>query len=86
VVGDAAGGLGAEIGHHGDTRAIEADELVHAVDLAGVGQRVEREGDVAGLGVGDADALRLGKAVGREAVEDGGADLGAAPEKRARPP
>ncbi|HYC64752.1 MAG TPA: hypothetical protein VEC14_08490, partial [Reyranellaceae bacterium] len=73
---DLPGGLRAEIGHHGHTVAVARQQVVHAVVHAHVRHVVEREGDVAGPNMGDADAIELREAVDHVLVERGRAHLG----------
>ena len=50
---DFAGGLMAEIAHHGDARTIAAKRKVEIIHLAHMRHLVEREGDIARPGMGD---------------------------------
>ena len=87
AAGDLLGRLGAEIGHHRHAAAVAGQQVVHALVLAHVRHGIEREGDVARPGMGDADALELREAVDHVLVAAIGAlTSGGAAVKRARPP
>jgi len=58
---DLFGGLGAEIGHHGDAVAVAAQQIVQALVGAHVRHVIEREGDVARPHMGDAMPSSCGK-------------------------
>src|SRR3954447_19664482 len=53
---DLAGCLIAEICHHGDAAAVAAERVVHAVVASHMRHRIEGKGDIAGPGMGDANA------------------------------
>src|SRR4029453_11524960 len=66
AVGDArdlAGVHGAEIGHHGDARAVAAQGIMKSVQLAHVRQLVESKSDVTHPSMRDPTAPKLWKAV-----------------------
>ena len=49
-----ARGLRAQIGHHRNPAAVAAEHVVHPVVTAHMREKIERERDIPGPGVGDA--------------------------------
>src|SRR5215469_11871552 len=68
--GNLAGGLIPKIGHHRDTTAVTAEGIMHTVVQTHMRYRVERERDIAGPGMGHADATQLREAIKHEPVQD----------------